>query len=249
MRLRWLCRRLSSSRLSIEPRDGRVATRRSLDLQSGRDAAPQPLERELAVLVLRSPFGRRRPNDRTEPLEQTSPLPRSEGRRPGHVEADFGARVRRVRVLAPRSPGRREPPLELVERDDTRAADPQPVHVRRLDSGQTGSVRLGFRMIVAIVVTCVLAFTLAACGGDDDSGAGPAPTNQDPGPNDTTDAPVTIQGTARLDPTAGCIVLETSNGRFALQFTDYKLGRRRRTRDRSRPTTVGCSPTTATRSS
>ena len=79
-------------------------------------------------------------------------------------------------------------------------------------------------MIVAIVVTCVLAFTLAACGGDDDSGAGPAPTNQDPGPNDTTDAPVTIQGTARLDPTAGCIVLETSNGRFALQFTDYKLG-------------------------
>ena len=79
-------------------------------------------------------------------------------------------------------------------------------------------------MIVAIVVTCVLAFTLAACGGDDDSGAGPAPTNQDPGPNDTTDAPVTIQGTARLDPTAGCIVLETSNGRFALQFTDYELG-------------------------
>jgi hypothetical protein len=75
----------------------------------------------------------------------------------------------------------------------------------------------------AIVIACAFGFATVACSGDDDA-SGPAPTNDDPGPNDTSDAPVTIQGTARLDPTANCIVLETANGRFALQFTDYELG-------------------------
>jgi hypothetical protein len=66
-----------------------------------------------------------------------------------------------------------------------------------------------------------------ACSGDDDDGggaAGPAPTDNDPGPNDTSDAPATIQGVARLDPATNCIVLETDTGRFALQFTGYELG-------------------------
>jgi hypothetical protein len=76
-----------------------------------------------------------------------------------------------------------------------------------------------------IVLSGTLGSTFAACGGDDDGGgSAPAPTNEDPGPNDTSDAPVTIQGTARLDPTAGCVVLEADNGRFALQFTGYELG-------------------------
>jgi hypothetical protein len=77
------------------------------------------------------------------------------------------------------------------------------------------------RLLVSAVV---LASAFAAgCGGDDDT-AGPQPTTEDPGPNDTSDAPVTIQGVARLDPTAGCIVLETDTGRFALEFADYELG-------------------------
>jgi hypothetical protein len=79
--------------------------------------------------------------------------------------------------------------------------------------------------IVATAVLCAFGFATVACSGDDDSAStGPAPTNNDPGPNDTSDAPVTIQGTARLDPTTNCIVLETSNGLFALQFSDYELG-------------------------
>jgi hypothetical protein len=80
---------------------------------------------------------------------------------------------------------------------------------------------------VVVALACALAVTITAgacAGDDDDTTTGPAPTDVDPGPNDTSDAPVTIQGIARLDPAAGCIVLETENGRFALEFTDYVLG-------------------------
>ena len=80
---------------------------------------------------------------------------------PLHVEADLDARVGRVRVLTTGAAGPGEAPLELVERDDARAADPQPVHVRRLDSGQTGGVRsVGRRaatVLCAILVTGVFA--------------------------------------------------------------------------------------------
>jgi hypothetical protein len=130
-------------------------------------------------------------------------------------------------MLAAGSTRAREAPVELVERDDARAADPQPVHARRLDSDQTGAVQRVIRpsrwLRAGTVAGCLL-LALGACSGDDDDGSGPDPTTEDPGPNDTSDAPVTIQGTARLDPAAGCIVLETENGRFALEFIDYALG-------------------------
>jgi hypothetical protein len=80
-------------------------------------------------------------------------------------------------------------------------------------------------VVCALALSGLLGGALAACGGDDDApSTGPAPTDNDPGPNDTSDAPVTIQGAARLDATNGCMVLETDNGRFALRFTDYELG-------------------------
>jgi hypothetical protein len=79
-------------------------------------------------------------------------------------------------------------------------------------------------LVVALFVAALAG--LAACGGDDDddTATGPAPTANDPGPNDTSDAPATIQGVTRLDAATSCIVLETDAGPFALQFTDYLLG-------------------------
>jgi hypothetical protein len=89
----------------------------------------------------------------------------------------------------------------------------------------SGRYRARLPVVTLAVVASVLASVFAAgCGGDDDDSSGPQPTVEDPGPNDTSDAPVTIQGVARLDPTAGCIVLETDTGRFALEFVDYQLG-------------------------
>jgi len=77
------------------------------------------------------------------------------------------------------------------------------------------------------IVAALLALGATACSGDDGGGGAgppltPAPTNVDPGPNDTSNAPRTIQGTLRL--AAGCAALETDTVRYALKFTDYRVG-------------------------
>lgn len=80
------------------------------------------------------------------------------------------------------------------------------------------------RLAAAAGVLALVA--MPACSGDDDTSAPqftPAPTGIDPGPNDTSDAPQTVQGTVRLDPASGCIALETETVRYALTFTEYQM--------------------------
>jgi hypothetical protein len=79
---------------------------------------------------------------------------------------------------------------------------------------------------LALAVTALALVAVPACSGDDDTSATqftPAPTDVDPGPNDTSNAPQTVQGTVRLDPATGCIALETETVRYALAFTDYAM--------------------------
>ena len=87
----------------------------------------EPLLREGAVAQLRALVVHGDTDLRAEPLEQPGSLPRSERRRPCDVEPDLGPGVRSVGVLPTRAAARREPPLELVERDPQRAVDPQHV--------------------------------------------------------------------------------------------------------------------------
>jgi len=71
----------------------------------------------------------------------------------------------------------------------------------------------------------LVAGPVGACSADD-SGAPTytaAPTGNDPGPNDTSDAPQTVQGVLRLDPATECLALETETGRLALVFDGYAL--------------------------
>jgi len=55
---------------------------------------------------------------------------------------------------------------------------------------------------------------------------GPNPTQFDPGPNDTSGGPVTLRGILVLDPSNGCISIDSDTGRSDLRFTrgDYSLG-------------------------
>jgi hypothetical protein len=98
---------------------------------------------------------------------------------------------------------------------------------------QTGRMhRRGRAPVVAIwwlAALCgVAGLGLGGCdGGKRDAVArnGPAPTNNDPGPNDTSNGPVTIQGVVHLDPATGCITLKTDQGGDrGLAFSDYALG-------------------------
>jgi len=55
---------------------------------------------------------------------------------------------------------------------------------------------------------------------------GPNPTQFDPGPNNTTGGPQTLRGILVLDPSNGCISIDSDTGRLDLRFTqrDYSLG-------------------------
>jgi len=97
-----------------------------IDVQRACQFRPQTLERDLAVLMLRTAVGGRGGDDRTEPLEQSSPLTRTERRRVGDVEAHLDLGVRRVGVLAARPTRTGEAPLQLVQADCAGARDPQP---------------------------------------------------------------------------------------------------------------------------
>src|SRR5438105_1533955 len=105
---------------------------RRVDVQRLGKLGAQPLERELPVLELRSPLGRSRPDDGTEPFEEPRALPRPQRRRARDVEAHLDLRVRRVRVLAAGAARAREPPLELVEGDRAVSRHPQRLHGSRL---------------------------------------------------------------------------------------------------------------------
>lgn len=187
---------------------------------------PQAFEREFAILELRPAIGRGRGRDGPEPLEEARPLARAERLRTLDVEAHLGSGVRCVRVLTARTPRGTEAPFKLVERNDTVPRDAQTLgcHDRRLTVRQTGTMRTRRRWIAIGLVTFTGLF--GACS--DDGGSAPtytaAPTDDDPGPNDTSDAPQTVQGVLRLDPATTCLTLETETGRLSLTFDGYSLG-------------------------
>ena len=133
------CRRAA---LSIEPRDGRVATRGALDLAArprcGSAAARARARGSGAASAVRT----RSPARPVRAARAAGPAAAGRATATGSTSKRTSTRVFDVFACwPPGPPDAGEPPLELVERDDARAADPQPVHVRRLDSGQTGSVR------------------------------------------------------------------------------------------------------------
>ena len=87
---------------------------------------------------------------------------------------------------------------------------------------QTGA--MGMRRL-ALAVCALALVTASACGGGDDDSTTqftPAPTGNDPGPNATSNAPQTVQGTVRLDAATGCIALETETVTLAIEHPAYE---------------------------
>jgi hypothetical protein len=89
-------------------------------------------------------------------------------------------------------------------------------------------VRSAVATIVLALLPVLAGGGLVACGGDDDGDGAPEPTPQptvdDPGPNDTTGGPQTVQGTLQIDAATGCTALDTEAGRLALSFDGYSVG-------------------------
>lgn len=101
---------------------------------------------------------------------------------------------------------------------------PAPAAARRPRPAPAGVVMAG-------LAVAALAWGCGGDGGSPDAATGtsalgpnPSPAS-DPGPNDTSDGPTTVQGVLRLDEASSCITLETDLGRLALAFGDYELAR------------------------
>ncbi|MET1003081.1 MAG: hypothetical protein ABWZ15_14835 [Acidimicrobiia bacterium] len=78
------------------------------------------------------------------------------------------------------------------------------------------------RRTAVLLVIGVL--TVTGCSGDDDSDdLGPQPTNEDPGPNDTSTGPTTVQGVLTIGTDPECLTLALPEGPVALDLDDYSI--------------------------
>jgi hypothetical protein len=80
------------------------------------------------------------------------------------------------------------------------------------------------RRIAVLLVIGVL--TVTGCSGDDDDDSndlGPQPTNEDPGPNDTSTGPTTVQGVLTIGTDPECLTLALPEGPVALDVDGYSI--------------------------
>ena len=67
--------------------------------------------------------------------------------------------------------------------------------------------------------------TVTGCSGDDDDSddLGPQPTNEDPGPNDTSTGPTTVQGVLTIGTDPECLTLALPEGPVGLDLDGYSI--------------------------